>query len=52
MELIGARAHPVFQGDRGLEEREGIALVIHRPLDAADQGGVDLLQPVDVRYVL
>jgi hypothetical protein len=48
VQLFGAALDAVFEVDRGLEQREGIALLVHRALDAADQRCIDLLQPFDV----
>jgi hypothetical protein len=47
-QLVGVLSHPPFEVDRGLEQRERVALLVHRPLDAADQRRIDPLQPVYV----
>ena len=39
-----ALAHLVFQPDGGLEQREGVALIVHAALDPAHQGAIDLAQ--------
>ena len=36
-----------IEADRGLEQRKGIALLIHRPLDAVHQDGIDLGEFLD-----
>ena len=48
VQFLGAVAHPVFQRNSSLEQREGVALLVHRTLDAADESGVDLLQLLEV----
>ena len=47
-QLVGADPDATLEIDRGLEQREGIALLVHRPFDAREQRVVDALQAVDV----
>ena len=47
IEFVGPKLDLRFLADRGLKQREGIGLLIHRPLDALHQRRVDLSQLVD-----
>ncbi len=47
-EFIRAPANLAFQGNRRLEQRERVLLLVHRPLHAVDQCFVDPPQTLDI----
>ena len=48
IQFLRAALDAVFEVDRGLEKGKGVPLLIHRALDAADEGRIDFLQPLDL----